>query len=376
MRIYLTGGGTGGHVYPGLAVVEALETICAEIGLPLELCWVGGEGGMEADLVGRQGIPFNAVASGAVRGAGPVGVAQGLVRLGRGTRQARELLRAARPDAIMATGGYASVPLMIAARAEGVPSLLYLPDMEPGLAVRLLARWADRVAVSFDAVKRFFATEKVLVSGYPVRRALFEGTSVAARQRMGLGDEPVLLVFGGSRGARSINHAVRANLPQLLSAAQLVHVCGALDYDELESEREHLSLAARERYHLSAYLHDGMTDALLAADLVVARAGAGTLGEFPAVGVPSVLVPYPHAGAHQAANASYLAEWGAAVVIQDEKIAQDLGPVVLGLLSDVGRRSRMAAAASRLAVPGAARTIARELLRLGGFDAYAGGGDV
>ncbi|MGC9359654.1 MAG: undecaprenyldiphospho-muramoylpentapeptide beta-N-acetylglucosaminyltransferase [Anaerolineae bacterium] len=367
MRIYLTGGGTGGHVYPGLAVAEALEALAVEIGLPLELCWVGGKGGMEADLVARQGIPFHPVASGALRGTGPVGVVQGLLRLQRGFAEARELLGTARPDAIMATGGYVSVPLMLAASREGVPALLYLPDMEPGWAVRLLARWADRVAVSFGPVKRFFAPEKVLVSGYPVRRALLEGAPFAARRRMALNDEPVLLVFGGSRGARSINDAVRDHLAELLDVAQVIHVCGYLDYEQLEGVRQALEPAARDRYHLSAYLHDGMTDALLAADLVVARAGAGTLGEFPAVGVPAILVPYPYAGAHQAANAAYLAERGAAVVVPDREIAERLGPVALTLLNDASRRRTMAAAASRLAVPDAARTIARELLRLGGL---------
>jgi len=367
MRIYLTGGGTGGHVYPGLAVAEALEALAVELGLPLEICWVGGTGGMEADLVAREGLTFRGVASGALRGAGPIGFVQGLVQLGRGIAEARELLGAARPDAIMATGGYASVPLMLAASGERVPSLLYLPDMEPGWAVRVLARWADRVAVSFRSVGRFFAAEKVLVSGYPVRRALLDGVPFAARRRLALDDEPVLLVFGGSRGARSINSAVRDHLAELLDVAQVIHVCGYLDYEQLEGVRQALDPAERDRYHLSAYLHDGMTDALLAADLVVARAGAGTLGELPAVGVPAILVPYPYAGAHQAANAAYLAENGAAVVVQDREIGQRLGHMALTLLGDTSRRRTMAAAASRLAVPDAARSIARELLRLGGY---------
>jgi UDP-N-acetylglucosamine--N-acetylmuramyl-(pentapeptide) pyrophosphoryl-undecaprenol N-acetylglucosamine transferase len=222
--------------------------------------------------------------------------------------------------------------------------------------------------VSFDAVKRFFAAQKVLVTGYPVRRALLDGAPFAARRRMGLDDEPVLLVFGGSRGARSINRAVRDHLPELLEAAHVVHVCGSFDYEELEGVRKALSAANRERYHLSAYLHDGMIDALLAADLVVARAGAGTLGELPAVGVPAILVPYPYAGAHQAANAAYLAENGAAVVVEDREISRRLGPMALTLLRDTTRRGTMAAASSRLAVPDAARTIARELLRLGGLE--------
>ena len=366
MRIYVTGGGTGGHVYPAVAVAEALHAACDELGRTLELLWVGAEGGMEADLVAREGIAFRGLEAGALRGSGPLGMVRGGQRLARGTRQARGLLREARPDAILATGGYVSVPLMLAARRERVPSLLYLPDMEPGWAVRMLSRWADRVAVSFQGVASYFDPDRVVVSGYPVRRALLEGASFTARQRLGLDDDLTLLVFGGSRGARSINRAVGANLPQLLDAAQVVHVCGTGDYDEMCRLAEDVSPERRERYHLHAYLHAGMTDALLAANLVVARAGAGTLGEFPAVGVPSVLVPYPHAGAHQAVNAAYLADRGAAVVVSDGDLAARLAPVVLDLLRDGKRRTEMAAAASRLAVPDAARTIAHELLRLGG----------
>jgi len=365
MRVYLTGGGTGGHVYPGLAVAEALRAECEERGIALELLWVGAEGGMEADLVAREEIAFRGLQAGALRGAGPGGMLRGSQRLWHGARQARALLRQSRPDAIMATGGYVSVPLMLAARREGVPSLLYLPDMEPGWAVRMLARWADRVAVSFQGVASYFAPEKVMVSGYPVRRALLEGASFAARQRLGLDDDLTLLVFGGSRGARSINRAVGANLAELCRAAQVVHVSGSGDHDEMSRLADSLDAERRARYHLYPYLHEEMTDALLAANLVVARAGAGTLGEFPAVGLPSVLVPYPHAGAHQAVNAAYLADRGAAVVIDDGDLAERLAPVVLDLLRDGGRRAAMAAAAGRLAVPDAARTIAQTLIQLG-----------
>ncbi len=371
MRIYLTGGGTGGHVYPGLAVAEALRAECEERGIALELLWVGAEGGMEADLVAREEIAFRGLQAGALRGTGPAGMLRGGQRLWQGTRQARTLLRQSRPDAIMATGGYVSVPLMLAARREGVSSLLYLPDMEPGWAVRMLARWADRVAVSFQGVAGYFAPEKVLVSGYPVRRALLEGASFAARQRLGLDDDLTLLVFGGSRGARSINRAVGASLAELCSAAQVVHVSGSGDHEEMSRLAEALDVERRARYHLYPYLHKEMTDALLAANLVVARAGAGTLGEFPAVGVPSVLVPYPHAGAHQAVNAAYLADRGAAVVVNDADLAERLVPVVLDLLRDGQRRAAMAAAASRLAVPDAARTIARTLIQLGDGDQEA-----
>ena len=179
-------------------------------------------------------------------------------------------------------------------------------------------------------------------------------------------DDAVLLVFGGSRGAHAINRAVRDVLRPLVERAHVVHVTGYDDYAEMEAIRQGMEPALRERYHPYAYLHDGMTDALVASDLVVARAGAATLGELPAAGVPAVLVPYPYAGQHQHVNADYLADRGAAVVVEDADLDERLLPVVAGLLEDGPRLRAMAEASRRLAVPDAAGAIARHLKELAG----------
>ena len=192
---------------------------------------------------------------------------------------------------------------------------IYLPDIEPGLAIKFLARFARRVAVTTTEARQFFKPGLTVVTGYPVRAELFpapatagESPKVAARRRLNLQDDlPVLLVFGGSRGARSINQAVAAQLEDFLAVSQLVHVTGSLDETWVHARREALPARLQARYHVSVYLHEDMTAALLAADLVISRAGASVLGEFPAVGLPAILVPYPYAGAHQALNADYLA---------------------------------------------------------------------
>jgi UDP-N-acetylglucosamine--N-acetylmuramyl-(pentapeptide) pyrophosphoryl-undecaprenol N-acetylglucosamine transferase len=177
---------------------------------------------------------------------------------------------------------------------------------------------------------------------------------------------PAVLVFGGSRGARSINQALVAALPDLLPRCQVIHVSGTLDWDAVSEAAGALADPLRARYHPYPYMHEEMIQALAAADLVVARAGASTLGEFPAAGVPSILVPYPYAGQHQDANAAYLAERGAALVIPDRDIANRLAATVLQLLTDAGRLAAMASAAAKLARPDAANAIARELHRLAG----------
>ena len=320
---------------------------------------------MEQEIVARANIPFYAISAGALKGRGPLAALGSVARLLRGIWQARWVIKEFAPDVILGTGGYVSVPLILAAWMAGCPSLIYLPDMEPGLAVKFLSRLATKVAVSFERVGDYFAPHKVVVSGYPVRRELYRLTREEARQALGLpSDQVVLLVLGGSRGAHSINMAVRDALEPLLQMAHVLHITGTVDYDSLVARRDLLLPEWRARYHLWPYLHEQMTAALVAADLAVARAGAATLGEFPAVGLPAILVPYPYAGQHQQLNAEFLAAKGGAVIIRDADLRQELLPAVRHLLGDSERLRAMRAAMTALARPQAAEVIARQLIAL------------
>jgi UDP-N-acetylglucosamine--N-acetylmuramyl-(pentapeptide) pyrophosphoryl-undecaprenol N-acetylglucosamine transferase len=291
--------------------------------------------------------------------------------MARGVRRCADIIGEFRPDAVFVTGGYVAAPVAWAAwRARPrVPLLIYLPDLMPGQAIRLTSRLADKVAVSFPEVAPYFPG-KAVVTGYPVRPELLAVDRAASRTALGLADDlPVLLVFGGSRGARSINRSLVAALPELLPSCQVVHISGELDWPWIAEQQQAIyNTQYGARYHVYPYLHDEMVQALAAADLVIARAGASVLGEFPAVGLPSILVPYPYAGQHQDANATYLAERGAATVVPDRDLADRLAPTVLGLLSARERMAAMAAAARSLARPDAASAIAYELRRLAGVN--------
>ncbi|MGI5915040.1 MAG: undecaprenyldiphospho-muramoylpentapeptide beta-N-acetylglucosaminyltransferase [Anaerolineae bacterium] len=362
MRVLIAGGGTGGHVYPALSVVEALLAE-PRFGTGVDdVAWVGSVDSVEERIVTREKIAFYTISAGALRGAGPIQAVRSTAQLGRGIVESRRIISQLRPDVVLATGGYISVPPVLAARSQRVPSLIYLPDMEPGLAVRMLSKVSQRIAVSFDSVTTYFDARKVFVSGYPVRRALHQTDRDAARESLGLsGDAPVVLIFGGSRGARSINEAVRGSLRELLNLARVIHVSGYEDHDRLSAARDELSADERARYHLYAYLHEQMTDAFVAADLVVARSGAATLGEFPAAGVPAVLVPYPYAGQHQRVNAEFMAQRGAAIVLDDADLMQRLLPALRDLLGDRERLAAMRDASRAMAVPQAAENIAQAL---------------
>jgi len=359
----ISGGGTAGHVYPALSVIEALT----DRGAPAAtLCWVGSADGVEGTLVRQAGIPFESIAVSKIRGRNPLAALHGMWTMQRGFRQARRLVARFQPDVLFVTGGYVCWPVTLAAWRAGVPVLIYLPDIEPGLAIKSLARFARRVAVTDQAAQRFFRAGQTVVTGYPVRAELFSRDRAAARRKLGLpvDTELVLLVFGGSQGAHSINQAVVQGIRPLLAAAHMVHVTGRRDAQWVRDQRAQLPETLQARYHVYDYLEAEMVDALVAADLAIARAGASTLGELPAAGLPAVLVPYPYAGAHQWANARWLVNAGAALALPDQELASALVPAVLELLNDGPRRTAMSQAARALARPEAARSIAELLCQL------------
>lgn len=327
---------------------------------------MGGVASVEERLAKRAGVAFFGVPAGGVHGLAPWRAARNLVKLIRAWWRVLRLGCRQRPRALFVTGGYASVPVALAARLLRVPILLYLPDIEPGLAVRFIARLATRVGVTTEDSQAYLPEGKVIVTGYPIRPEFTEARRDQARDALNLTqDEPVVLVFGGSHGARSINRAVAQNLEELLEEAQVVHLSGELDWPWVAQRAEELPSDLRARYHPLPYLHE-MGQALAAADLAVCRAGASTLGELPYFGLPAVLVPYPYAWRYQRVNAEWLSARGAAVVLEDERLGQDLVPVVKDLLAHPERLSRMREHSQALALPGATARLADQLRTLAG----------
>jgi len=347
-------------------VCDALTDESAD---PIHLLWVGSVDGLEGELVRRARIPFRGIAARGVHGLAFWRAIPNLVQMIRGLGRAWRVMGEFRPHVCFATGGYVSVPVALAAWMRRVPVLVYLPDIEPGQAVRFIGHFARRVAVTAEDSRAYFPPQKVVVTGYPIRAELSEVDRAAARRMLGLvPDLPTLLVMGGSRGARTINRALTAIVEELLPKCQIIHVSGHLDAEWVAACRDALPAELRPRYHPYAYLHsEEMAQALGAADLVVARAGAATMGEFPAMGLASILVPYPHYWRYQKVNADYLAGRGAAIQLEDGRLGVDLAPAVQRLLADGEERRRMGERARALAGPEAARRIAHELLQLTGI---------
>ena len=352
-RLLVSAGGTAGGVYPALAVVAALSE-------QVDVLWVGGIGGMEEQLVPRAGLRFEAIQAAGVHGVGLKALPGNVVQLAKGYRAARRIVRDFQPEAMLFTGGYVGVPVAMA--GSGVPKVSYVPDLQPGLGLKVTTRLSQTVAVTSEASRMEYGNRRVVVTGYPTRPELTPIAAEEARRKLGLDpDRSVLLAFGGSQGARSINEALWLALPGILGMAQVLHITGELDWPRVEDIQSELPERLQAAYHPRSYLHSEMGEALAAADLVVSRAGAATLGEYPLYGLPAILVPYPHAWRYQATNARYLAEQGGAVVLSDESLARDLLPAVRGLLQDPVRLLGMAEAMSGTATPDAAEAIAFEV---------------
>jgi UDP-N-acetylglucosamine--N-acetylmuramyl-(pentapeptide) pyrophosphoryl-undecaprenol N-acetylglucosamine transferase len=351
MKFALAGGGTGGHAYPAIAVAEELRATPGT-----ELVYYGTSHGPEREIAEQAGIPFRTVPARQVRGRSPVRVSRGLYQLWRGTRVAARCIAEDRPDAIFATGGYAAAPVGRAAAQRGVPLVVFLPDAYPGWAVKFLARYAITVACSVDGAVPHLPSGKAVVTGYPVRRQFIEATREEGQRRFDL--DPLLktvLIAGGSLGSHQINRAIADSLRDLLEQTQIIHVAGRDEEPWLRRERDRLPEWLQARYRLFAYT-DEIAYAMAAADLAVARAGASTLGELPACGLPAISIPGAFSDQH--VNAEYLARNGGAIVVPPSEVDR-VPALVTELLRDDGRRTEMAAAMRRLARPEATATLAR-----------------
>lgn len=366
MRISIGAGGTGGHVYPALATAQAL---LGDDNSDHRLEFFGAVGGMERQLVQASEIAFAAcheLHAGPVHGVNPVRIVPSLIKLSIGSLQACFKLSSSRPRVILLTGGWANLPLALAAALWRIPIVIYLPDIEPGLTIKALQRFARRVAITAPASEQFFPRGKTVVTGYPLRGDRLTATRDSAIDRFQLDPSlKTLLVFGGSRGARSINVALGDHLERLLAAnLQILHITGAADWDRTMAQAG--DLREHPRYQAFPYLHDDMGLALAGADLALCRAGASTLAELPLFGLPAILVPYPYAWRYQKINADYLSERGAGLRLNDEEMPEKLYDTVMELLGNEERLADMRAKSAALAQPGGARRLADLVLEIGG----------
>jgi UDP-N-acetylglucosamine--N-acetylmuramyl-(pentapeptide) pyrophosphoryl-undecaprenol N-acetylglucosamine transferase len=368
LRLIVTGGGTGGHIYPAIEVARQMKEM-----LPSSsVLYVGTKAGMESRIVPREGLEFATVRSSGVMGKSPAVAAKGLVSASMGIKDAAGILRSFRPDVVLGTGGYASGPVVLSAYLLGIPEAIQEQNAVPGKTNQILSRVSGRTFAAWEYSRRFFSGgDRVMVTGNPVRKVLLNATREEGRRYYGIpGDARVVLLLGGSRGAKALDEAGIEMARGGLGDAWMVFITGTEYYGKVVSRLEArpengIDCARTGDIIVRPYEHN-MAMAYRAADLVVGRAGGMTLSEVTALGLPSVLVPSPNvAGNHQEHNARALEEAGAALVVrEDADVQARVRDAALSLLGDAARLSEMGKASLTLGRPDAARTICRELVEL------------
>ncbi|MDX3205122.1 UDP-N-acetylglucosamine--N-acetylmuramyl-(pentapeptide) pyrophosphoryl-undecaprenol N-acetylglucosamine transferase [Streptomyces scabiei] len=368
MHLAVTGGGTGGHTYPALTTIHTLRDRLAREGITLNVTWYGDPQGLEARICQQHGITFRPIATGKVRRSlKPAAVLQtllGMARVPYGVLQAAASLARQRPDVVLSTGGYVAVPVGLGAALSRRPLVMHEQITAVGLANRVLARVATAVALSHNSSRDYLprrARARTHTTGNPVRPALLHGDAAKARAAYDLDPTvPLIYVTGGAQGSAQINALIEENLSRLLPACQVLHQCGPDHIQRMRGHAASLDPHLASRYRPVPYIDGELADVFAAADLVVSRAGAGTLAELTAIGKPSVLIPLePTAADEQRRNAEYLAERGAALAItRPDVTAQRLGESLEVLIANPHRRNDMAAKALALGHPDAADQLA------------------
>jgi len=356
--IVIAAGGTGGHLYPALAVAAELQAIAPDS----PVVFVGTPGGMESRVVPAGGWTFLPVRAFPWRRARPWTIVSASLGAVAGSFSAMRILRRQDAGVVFSTGGYASAPVLLASAVSGVPIVLHEPNARPGVVTRIFGSVAARVTVGSAEAGRRFPKSRTEVTGVPVRRSLFAVGREEARKKLGLAGEFTLLVLGGSQGAGAINAALESALPRLAEARgrlSIIWACGKKDFD-----RARLA-AASAPVPVKPYSYiDDMGSVLPACDAVVGRAGASATAEILAAGLPSLLIPYPFAAAdHQRLNAEAIERAGAAKVLPEASLTPGLlAEEILALAGDGVKLASMAQCARATGKPDAARTVAQAVL--------------
>lgn len=354
-------------MFPALAVLQTLQNRIKDI------LWIGSHSGLEEKLLAQYKFPYKAISAGGVHGIDLLHLPKNLHHLFKGWQESKKIIRDFQPQVVFFTGGYLGIPMTVAAR--NIPSVVFVPDIEPGLALKIINRSADRIAISTKLSKQYIHGNKnVKVTGYPLRKEMKKWNRKNSRAHFNISNNSrVLLVFGGSKGARSINQALMPILYKLIQDMHVIHITGTANWNDVQAIRESNSELRSTNYHAFPFLHKDMGAALAAADLAVCRAGASTIGELPFFGLPAIMIPYPYAWKYQHQNAEYLRINGGAVIVEDNDLLKDLYKKIIEIISDRKKIVSMRKNMRSLAVLDAEQSIANLILEVGQIGETKGG---
>ena len=368
MRIVLTGGGTGGHIFPLAAVAAKLKE---KMGNDAEFLYLGPSQKLEKEIMKRENIKTKRIISGKMRRYfSPLNFTDAL-KIPIGFIQSLWALLIFMPDVVFSKGGYAAVPVVLAAWIYRIPILSHESDAIPGIANKILGKFSNWIAISYPSAQEYFLKSKVIITGNPIRKEITQGNSEAARKHFDLLEsKPTILIMGGSQGARCVNQAIVKILPDLLRQTQIIHQTGEKNFKETKRLAAEAGIkAGRRGYHPVSFMQiDELKKALAAADLIISRAGANSIANIAAVKKPAILIPLPTAANnHQQMNAYEIARIGGALVLEESNLGENmLLKKIEKILKDENLRSNMSQKISAFYHPEAADKIAEGLIELAG----------
>lgn len=361
MRIVVSGGGTGGHIYPALAFIKEVKQHHPDV----EFLYIGTEKGLEKNIIEREDIPFKAIDITGFKRKLSFENVKTVMRFLKGVKECKKELKRFKPDAVIGTGGYVCGPVVYAASKLGIPTIIHEQNSLPGLTNKFLSKYVDKVAICFEEAKAHFPAEKVVFTGNPRASEVVSIKGAQSLKSLGLQEnKKTVLIFGGSRGAAPINKAVIGMQQELKTRDyQVLYVTGEVHYDKVTEELK--KQGAAENMAVKPFLHQ-MPEYLKALDVIVARAGATTIAEITALGIPSVLIPSPYVTAnHQEVNARSLGDRNAAVVLKESELnGQRLIQAIDHILQDEKTLQEMSERTKSLGVPDAAQRLYQVLNEL------------
>ncbi|MEW9050379.1 MAG: undecaprenyldiphospho-muramoylpentapeptide beta-N-acetylglucosaminyltransferase [Neobacillus sp.] len=316
MRIVVSGGGTGGHIYPALALIREIQKQSADT----EFLYIGTLNGLESTIVPREKIPFKSIYITGFQRKLSFENIKTVYRFLKGVRDSKKILKEFRPDIVIGTGGYVCGPVVYAAAKLNIPTIIHEQNSVPGLTNKFLSRYVNKIAVCFDEAKEYFPADKIVFTGNPRASEVIGQDGIRGRLSAGLSaTKPVVLIFGGSRGARPINEAVVKSLSELGEKPyQVLYITGDVHFEAVKNEVE--LVGNPKNVVIKPFIHN-MPEVLAGVDLVVSRAGATTLAEITSLGIPSILVPSPYVtNNHQEKNAKSLSNHGAATLLLEKEL--------------------------------------------------------
>lgn len=363
MRVIISGGGTGGHIYPGVAIAKKIK----EYDENAEILFIGSKNGLEGKLVPKEGFNIKFIE---VEGLNKKVSAKTISAVGKafkGCSMANKIIKEFKPDIVVGTGGYVCGPVVLSASLKGIPTIIHEQNAIPGMTNKILSKVVKKIAVTFKESEQYFPKKKVIYTGNPIRSQILNADPVVSREKLGFSkDKKLVLVVGGSRGAKNVNKAAIDMLPDIKkNNMQMLFITGEVGYKDIMADIEKKGYNLSDDIKVLPYLYE-MENALAACDIIISRAGATILSEITALGIPSILIPSPYvANNHQELNANSVEKNGAAVKVKESELKDNiLGKTLVSIINDSEKMKSMKTASKNIGILDAADKIYRIILSL------------